>query len=232
MRTPPSLGSRARALRPVAFAAALALAVACDRAPTAAPAAPPTGTVMALNGIPILQDEVDDVAAWYAMLEPQFALPHLRRLALSNVIFPLWAARSAEPDRRRDAEARARAALASCRSGTLPSEPALRDSVGNWQDIDISIWRGAFDTPAGSWTDVIESPGCFHVARVDERKDARTPRDETFVLAVLDFPYLDAAKGRAALDEALDESRLVFIEPAWRDVVPAIWQHRLHGDSP
>jgi hypothetical protein len=52
------------------------------------------------------------------------------------------------------------------------------------------------------------------------------------VLAVLDFPFLDTTKGIAALDDAIDASRLVFIDPAWRDVVPAIWQHRLHGDAP
>jgi hypothetical protein len=188
--------------------------------------------VLALNGVPITQDDVDEVAGWYAMLEPQFALPHLRRLALSNVVFPKWAARTAEPDRRREAEATARTALEACRAGSPPAEPALRPSEGNWRDIDLAIWRGVLDVAPGTWSEVIESPGCFHVARVDEQKPGRTPRETTFVLSVLDFPYLDATKGPAALDAAIDRSQLAFVDPAWRDVVPTLWQHRMHGETP
>ncbi len=213
--------------------AILTLSIACERVPaTGEPHGWPSGTVLTLNGVPITQEDVDEVAGWYAMLEPQFALPHLRRLAVSNVIFPKWAARSAEPDRRREAEAAAHAALDGCRAGSLPAEPVLRASDGNWRELDLTIWRAALDTEAGAWTDLIESPGCFHVARVDERRAGRTPRETTFVLSVLDFPYLDATKGIAALDEAIDRSRLEFIDPAWHDVVPALWQHRLRGESP
>jgi hypothetical protein len=213
--------------------AILALSIACGRVPvTNAPREWPSGTVLALNGVPITQEDVDEVAGWYAMLEPQFALPHLRRLAVSNVIFPKWAARTAEPDRRSEAQAAARQALDACRAGSPPAEPALRASDGNWREIDLTIWRSALDTEPGAWTDVIESPGCFHVARVEERKSGRTPRETMFVLSVLDFPYLDATKGPVALDEAIDRSHLVFIDPAWHDVVPTLWQHRMRGESP
>lgn len=231
MRTIPSL-SLGR-LRRTGPAMILTLAVACDRAPApTAEAVWPPGTVLTLNGVAITQDAVDDVASWYAMLEPQFALPHLRRLALSNVVLPKIAAQTAEPDRRRTAEAAARAALAACRAGSPPAEPALRASEGTWRDVDVGIWRAAIDTPVGSWTDVIESPGSFHVARVDELGSGRTPRETTVVLAVLDFPYLDATQGPAALDHAIDRSRLAFVDETWRDVVPTVWQHRMRGESP
>ena len=211
----------------------LALAVGCERTPVKqAPRDWPAGTVLALNGAPITQEEVDEVAGWYALLEPQFTLPHLRRLALSNVVLPKFAARTAEPERRRAAEADARAALTTCRAGAPPSEPAVRKSEGNWREVEVGIWAVAINTPVGSWSELIETPGCFHVARLDELKSGRTPRDTTVVLTVLDFPYLDVTLGRQAVDQAIDRSQLVFVDETWRDVVPTAWQYRMRGETP
>lgn len=209
----------------------VALAAACSEHAPPTPAWP-AGTVLAVNGQPISLEEVDEVAGWYAMLEPQFTLPQLRRLALANQVLPLAAARTREPERRvvarREAE-ETRALLAS--GGELANRtPSTRE--GGWPGIGLAVWRTAMDMSNGTWSPVVESPGAFHVFSITDRPPARTPDSAKFTITVYDFGYLDPNQGAAALEQAVAHSRLTFVDETWRDFVPTELQYRFRGGTP
>lgn len=213
-------------------AAALLLALPACSEPTAPARAWPAGTVLAVDDQAITLEEVDDVAGWFAMLEPQFTLPQLRRLALTLQVLPLAAARASEPDRRAAARRQAEEARALLVSGGTPAEPARATREGAWRAIGLRVWRTAIDMPMNTWSEVVESPGAFHVFSITARPPARTPLDTSFTIAAYDFGYLDPSAGQSALAQTIARSRLTFVDESWRDYVPTEMQFRFRGGTP
>lgn len=215
-----------------AAAALLALAACSEPASPAAARVWPAGTVLAVDDQAITLEEVDEVAGWFAMLEPQFTLPQLRRLALTNQVLPLAAARAREPDRRAAAKRQAEETRAVLASGGTPAERTPSTREGGWRSIGLTVWRAAIDVPTNSWSAVVESPGAFHVFSVTARPPARTPADTSFTITAYDFGYLDPSAGQSALAGTLARSRLTFVDESWRDFVPTEMQYRFRGGTP
>jgi hypothetical protein len=189
--------------------------------------------VLVLDGDPLSEAEVDDVAAIVARAEPQDALPHLRRIALTNVLFQRMAARRIEPGLRGEALQHARgwrAAAAAGAEAVAAGEPAQRITLeGGLPDLGLELWGWALDAEIGRWSDPIEVPGAWHVARVLERSRGLTPTDVRLRVERCTFPWLAAADAARAVDARLDRARLEFVDETWRDVVPTWWQRRLRG---
>lgn len=214
------------------LAAALAgtLAWCCEKLGPPPPTWP-AGTVLALNGVPISAGDVDDVASWYARLQPEDSPAQLRRLALSNVIFPRIAARGVDPELREKMRALARAYKIALDSGTLPPGPLTgpmeNERKGIYGALGLEAWSTALDARPGRWSSVIETPGAFEIVRLKERGKQGAAIAIELTLGVFDFAWIDPSKSRPTIDAALDHSKLVFVDESWRDYVPTLWQYRL-----
>ncbi|MBK7877689.1 MAG: hypothetical protein IPJ77_18545 [Planctomycetes bacterium] len=231
-----SLGPQTAFALGLATLCVLSWSAGCDRAPTPAPAPEhPPGTVLLLNDVPIRADEVDEYAEAYARLEPGFVETHCRRLALTNVVLPLVAARGIDPAARDAARTQAEAYKAALDSGASPNAPLAgpiaEPREGTWKRVGLEAWNATIDRQDGAWSDVIETPGAFQLVRLLKRGPQTVAQEVYLELSVVEFPYLQG-ETRAAIDAALDASHLVFVDPAWRDCIPTLWQHRLHAETP
>jgi hypothetical protein len=219
----------------------LAVACACGEAPgvgtssaEATAQAWPSGTVLALNGEPILASEVDEMASIIARVEPHHALPNLRRIALTNIVLPLLAARQvAGPERRASALDRARAWQAALAAGTAPPTPVApprqEQIEGGYGALGLRVWDWALDAPIGAWSQPIEQPGAWYLAKVVERRPGLRPSDVVLKADVAVFDWVESDTYRADAEAHLDRSKLEYVDAAWRDVVPTLWQRRLRG---
>ena len=194
------------------------------------------GTVLVLNDQPILAEEVDAIGADFALLEPQDSILQLRRLAVSRVLIPLIAARGLEADRRRRAEAMAQEYREAAIRGDLPAGPMTGpmriERSGSFASLGFALWRTALGTEPGTWSEVFETPGCFHLLHVESREEGALPGLTRFTIGVFDFPYLDLDTATADIDAALDRSHLTILDESWRDAIPATWRYRLHAENP
>lgn len=227
-----------RAFALAAFAAG-AWSVAANCAPAPAPVvvpAWPAGTVLVLNDVPITATEVDAIAGTYARLEPGFVEAHCRRLALTNAVFPLIAAQGIDPDARAKAKALAdEYARTLGPDGTMTGPatgPMPFERKGTWKRVGLEAWMAAVDRQDAHWTPVMETPGAYQMVRLLGRGKQSVAQELELELSVLEFPYLQGNDIHQQIETALDRSRLVFVDPAWRDYVPSAWQHRLHANTP
>jgi hypothetical protein len=227
-------------VRPALVASAASLLLACSKreaaAQTTTPAAWPAGTVLVLNDVPIRAEEVEELASSYAVLEPQDTPTQLRRLALSQSLFPRIAAAIIAPERRADALKLAESYRAALVAGQLPagplSGPMEVERTGAFVQLGFETWRAAIDLAPDAWSPVFETPGAFHVLRVKSRKEGSLASLTRLTIGAFDFPYLEAATVRTDLEAALDRSRLTILDDTWRDAVPAALRYRFHVESP
>lgn len=232
----PAARTRGPAWARIPIASALALAACAPTAPPPAAAAPawPAGTVLALNADPILAADVDAIASIVARAEGQHALPHLRRIALTNVVLPLVATRQvAGAEKRAAALAAAQAWRAARVDGAAAAEtvPAPIEEVveGGFGMVGLEVWNWALDCPPGSWSEPIETPGAWRVARVLERSAGLRPCDVVLKADLATFVWDHAESFRKDVEAHLDRSKLDYVDEAWRDLVPTLWQRRLRG---
>jgi len=237
-----------RALSCGAWALALAFGACAPAAPTptdpasttaASPArssaaALPAGTVLTLNATPILVDEVDAIGSIVARVEVHHTLPSLRRIALTNVILPLVAARQvAGAEQHAAALARAhdwRGALARGETPVGPLTPPREDVLrGGVIELGLPIWAWALEAPLATWSEPIETVGAWRLVRVLERSAGYRPADVVLDVEVRTFVWDPAESFPQDLEDHLDRSKLEFVDESWRDVVPTLWQRRLRG---
>jgi hypothetical protein len=211
--------------------------VGCKEAEDSA-AAPvyPAGTVLAVNDLPISAEEVDRVGSDYALLEPQDSPLQLRRLALANVILPTAAARGIDPDARTRARELAEGYRSALLSGSLPEGPLAgpmeQERSGRFTDLGFLLWRTALPLEPGTWSEIFESPGSFHLLRVKSREEGSLPSLTAFTIGLFHFPYLKPETAHADTQAAIDRSRLIVVDEAWRDAVPYALRHRMNAENP
>jgi len=194
----------------------------------------PAGCVLAVDDVPIFADEVDRASAWIAMIEPRSTPPHLRRLALTNVVLPEVLRSLVDPEAREEALGNASSRLASLRAGTFAGAPGPDGALGTlvegtWQDFGIPAWGLALELPKGEWSEVVEDGGSFAVFRVLAREAAPVSAATWFQIDLFSFPYLPPEGGARLLEEAYDQHTLTIVDPAWRELVPELIQHRMHA---
>lgn len=232
----PGAPRRRRARATAAWVAGAWLCAACGDAAPAPPArkAWPAGTVLALNGDPIRVEDVDAIGSIVARAENQHTLPHLRRIALTNVILPLVATRQFAGEAARAASLDvARTWRAALVRGETPPPPVVTpfEEVveGGFGAVGLEVWNWALDCPLDTWSEPIETPGAWRVARVLERSNALRPSDVRLKADVRVFPWVASETFQKDVEAHLDRSKLEFVDESWRDLVPTLWQRRLRG---
>jgi hypothetical protein len=53
-----------------------------------------------------------------------------------------------------------------------------------------------------------------------------------FTVNLVEFPWLDPQAPRIEVETVLDASRLTIVDPAWNQIVPGFWRHRLGVRQP
>lgn len=228
----------------------LALAVglgACgggdERGPDAAAGAPvpevqwPPGTVLAVDGVPLSIDEVDEASVWVEPIDRKVVGKQLRRLALTNVALPRLVARMiAGEEEVARARAEAEESLAALRAGTHPGpdESGAYGEVatGNFQIHGIAVWGRALSLPRGEWSDVFEDVGRFLVVRWTSREDAPVPEATVLEIDVLAFEYLPHESAAGMVERDYDDRELTIVDPLWREIVPELLQYRMGVHEP
>lgn len=217
------------------MALALAALTACEPAPLSPPNSAsrtwPAGVVLAIDGIAIHAAEVDAASAAVQLIEPAVSSPQLRRLALSNLVLPRVLAQAIDPAGREDALRTAREKLERIRAGgDGPPRPdgLVGEKVeGLWTDIGLGNWYAALELPDGEWSEPIEDAGGFLLMRRLWRRDGPVPMATAVAVDALRFDWIEPRERRARLDRALDECKLEIVDPAWREIVPELYQYRM-----
>jgi len=185
--------------------------------------------VLALGERPIQAAEVDEAAGIIALLQPRDSVDQLRRLALTNVVLPRCAAQAIDPEARVLAQKRASEAQRTLAAGTVLMDPLGTERKGAMLQLGLELWNALMPLAPGDWTPVVETPGCFQVARLKEKGTAALPGQVELTVEVYDFPYLPAEEAHDRIQAQLDRSRLVYVDESWREFVPIAWQHKLRG---
>jgi hypothetical protein len=111
-----------------------------------------------------------------------------------------------------------------------PVVPPHEEQIeGDYGALGFHVWNWALDAPLGTWSQPIEQPGAWYLAKVVERKPGLRPVDVALKVDVAIFPWIESDTYRADYEAHLDKSKLEFVDAAWRDVVPTLWQRRLRG---
>lgn len=232
---PPSLADRPRARvarRPALLLLGLTGLAGCGGAevppqPAPAPVAPaPAGTALIVNGAPLFATEVEALADDVALLYPGYSRQHARRLALTGELLPRLAGRALAPEAW---QAAGEDCAAFDPQGTAPRPMQAR---GTFASLGLLIWSEARRLTPGEWGPPLELFGRFVRLRLVQREPAADPRLEALELELVEFPYLEAARARELLEEAIDRAELEIVDPAWREVVPESWQLRMRPDRP
>jgi hypothetical protein len=195
----------------------------------------PTGTVLALDDMPITADEVDAFGSMIARTEPEFVLTHLRRIALTNYVFQHKMALELGGARYEASRRIATELARTLRAGEEP-DPKRTDIFrgelqGNFKEVGLEAWNWAVDQPLGTWSDPIEVAGAFEVVRVESRNAASTARSVVMKVTLWIVPFMSSENPDKAIEDALDRAKIEYVDESWRDYVPESWKHRLRGGT-
>ena len=182
----------------------------------------PEGTVLVCDGEPIRAEEVDPVALALQPLGPKFTLPHLRRLALTNVCLPLAAGR-AKAESSRIEEARSQAANFRAKAGMVSPPEAQTELIEGAQDsLGVPLWVIIQGQEPGEWSEVEELPGRFVLARLLEDNEDPQPQRRLYKVEIASFDYIDDP---SSLSSAALNASYTFVDPAWELLVPGSWRY-------
>lgn len=177
-----------------------------------------------VDDLPLHVVELEPLCADIAALYPEFTRLHARRLALTNEFLPRLATRASAPE----AWARARAACEAWDPARAET-PAARRCEGGFQALGLSLWSAARHLPEGVWSGPIELTGRWLRLRLEARNGAADPLQESLVLALLEFPFVDPGAPDAAIQAAVERARLTLLDADIAAAVPEAWKHRMRG---
>lgn len=200
---------------------ALLLAVGCGAEDPASPPTWPEGTVVVLDGVPILGSEVDAHLDAVRAIRPAASTEELRRLVLMNEALPRARGAAEGGARRAEAREEARAWLEDLRAGER-SFDAVTPRTGNWDRIGFELWLAVRLGQPGETLGPFELPGRFAVALLEARSEAPRPELEAFLVRVVEFPFVT---GPEALSSRATEGVLDIVDPAWDEIVPGIYKY-------
>lgn len=215
--------------------AGLALALAGCK-PEAAPAAPPARTaheraapdaVLRVGAVDVRRAELEPLAQAIGLLHPEYVERQRLRLALTSVALPRAAAAARWPAERAAARAACEASAALLAAGAPPAAQPV-PVEGAWKALGLETWRRVRAAPSGAWSEPFEEVGAFRLARrLDGAPDA--PARAPLRAEILSFPYLPPEGATSALEDALDRAELEIVDPAFGELVPESWKHRMRG---
>jgi len=213
---------------PVSAGAAGAATGAATGAAAQASAWPP-GTVLAVDGEPITQAEVDEWLAVIALVERGSTLPHQRRLALTNIVLPRTVARMLDPVAYREALDRAELLHAALEDGGAAPEWAPEPKVvyGRAADIGLDIWWLCHDLEPGQWSRPHEHPGAWVVFRVLDEPAGEWQASTALRVESYWLPFVPEEESRSLIESGIDAMHLELVDPEWKWIVPEHYWRRM-----
>jgi hypothetical protein len=182
----------------------------------------PEGAVLICDGEPIRAEEVDPIALSLQPLGPRFTQPHLRRLALTNVCFPLAAGRAmTDLDRMQEARSRAEAFRLATEQAS-PAEARMDVIEGAQDSLGVPLWVLIQGQELGAWSEVEELPGRFVVTRLLEKNDDPQPQRALYKVEIASFAYVDEP---SSLSSAALNASYVVVDPSWEVLIPGSWRY-------
>ncbi len=220
---------------------ALTLLVAsCGKAPqdagvaanphSARPTSWPSGSVISINGRPILGEQVDQLCPAVLELYPAYALPHQRRLVLTNLFLDREAVASRDHAAWEQAREKAEREWLRLQAGEPPSLPS-HELYGGHDQLGFGVWAHASQVAKDVWVGPFDVVGQWVILRTTSH-DLGT---HAIGAEVLEFPYIDES-GRygdtlqRSLQAAHDSAQLEFIDPTWAEYVPMQWQYEMRNN--
>ena len=194
----------------------------------------PAGTVLAVNDLPIRTADVDAIANAIAVLYPQYVFAQCRRLALTNVVLPMWAVRSRDAEERLLALERCRAArIAATHAEAIATEDD-EAVAGGLQALGLDLWVAAGELEPGVWSEPVELIGRWALIRIESVTPGEHGQGDWFELTLRSFPYLDfsypdAAVASTSIEHAVDRSELEIVSPEWRELIPEEFKFRMRS---
>jgi hypothetical protein len=183
------------------------------------------------------EDEVRARAQALEILFPAATEPELARLALTNELLQERAIAERYRDARSAALAESRRILAELQSGA--EEPALlsgaqrRSVEGDWRALGFPVWYLVRGQAPGVWSEPLDATGQIVLVRLDRRDGNADPALERFGATIVYVPYLpDPRLEPGAADRAIDSTELEILDPAFAEIVPEMWKHRMAGVDP
>lgn len=217
-------------MKRIAIAALLALPSCFDAgSPDEAPEAVawPEGTVLAVDGRPVLAEDVERFVPMIELIEPEFVRrDHLRKI-LSNITLPTAAAGALVPEDRDAAYQRAEKLLATLReTGEVPAgAPAAVELSGPWVDVGMVSWFEAMNLEPGSFSALHETPGSWTFVELVSASDPPGEFDAWTEITVRrwDVPYLPKDGMHEMIRQALDALAIDVVDPEWEAAVPPLF---------
>ncbi len=220
-----------------AILACIALAPACGREAAGVGSARvsdvPPGAVLCIDGHEyITRAEVEEWVECVASIETSASPPQLLRLSLTNFVLPRAVARNIDRRAYEETRERARAIHARLLDGGTPGVDLPPSEVveGTWKEIGLDVWDRCAGMEVGEWSEPLESVGAFVVWRLVEeqekpRKVASTAHIERYFL-----PYLPEESPHALVQQAIEQSKLEFLDPEWAELLPLVYHNDMQAE--
>ena len=184
----------------------------------------PTGAVLAVGDVIVLEDEIARVSEWVRFLQPENTLPSLRRQALTHIVLDRAALAGLYAERREEVQAEALEALKGLHSGDEQAADA-QAVTGTWSDLGLGIWGETRDLEQGVWGGPFELVGRWVLLRQDAAFPGLVAAADQYTVSIVSFPYTPSAPRPTALESQGPE--LTIIDPAWEHLVPNAWGVKL-----
>lgn len=180
------------------------------------------------------EEEVRARARALELLFPAATAPELARLALTNELLQQRAIAQRYRHDRSVALAESMKVLAELRSGVaepaLPPSAQCRGVEGDWRALGFPVWYLVRGQALRAWSEPLDATGQLVLVRLDVRDGNADPALELFSAALIYFPYLpDPRLEPDAADRAIDSTKLEILDPAYAEIVPEMWKHRMDG---
>ncbi len=194
----------------------------------------PEGTILVIDGVPIFQQEIDELIEALRLMDPDKTLPQLQRYALTNVALPRVVGMQLDTRHREVVMDQAERLHTTLLAGGEPGEgqPEMRVfEQGWWKDAGIDVWAKARNMEAGEWT-VHESVGSFLIFRLREKPPEPWGRRTAMPIEMYILPYLPQEDPKALLEDGIDFMNMEILDPKWRTLVPQHYKNRMDAVTP
>ncbi len=194
--------------------------------------APPADAIFRLDGHEVITAaEVDAWLECMHLIEKNATLPQQRRLALTNIVLPRAVARNIDRRAFETARERVDAIHARLLDGGQPGVdvPASEIVDGTWKDTGLDVWWACRDLVPGEWSAPLESIGSFEVCRLVEEPEKPLRPAGKMKVEIIRIPYIPTEGPRALVQQAMEESQLEILDPAWAELLPLIYHNDMES---
>ena len=185
----------------------------------------PADGVVAMDDAVLTLQDVNQAAAWVALIDPGKVKASHQRKAMVRTLLERTALADEFATERLAAKARADAFYEAARAGS-PTAPT-GEATGTWSTLGLLSWGHGLDAPLNEWQPPFEERGYWVVQRVLDRQTGTAPGATRMTLELSLFDYVPAGFSRADLTQILANTQLTVINPTIGDLIPASWRYSI-----